>query len=176
MARGKNSRDKSQRASKRSSYDTYIDWVKKYGGNRVLTEDKFKEAYESLRLERVSEGKSTTNLARTLASEDAFNYNYKTGQSIKKAYEKKTGEKITISQARRIGYNSKLDEEERENYEFFADPLTQFISQEELSNEEIFKDADFWGFVSDTYNEYRSKGLSSKESQKLISQTIFGSP
>lgn len=150
MARRKGSKDILKRQARKSDYDTYLSWVKKYGGKHPLTQDEFQQAKQLKKLELKELGKSTTNLSRTLAQETSFTYSYDTGRAIKKAYEEMGYGKITISEARRL---------------LEYGPAGEVIKHDET----------FWNSVSDYYNELK-KTYTTSESKEIIAMTIFGSP
>lgn len=104
------------------------------------------------KVELKSEGKSTTNLARSLAQESSFTYDYKTGKAIRAAYKEKFGKNVSISYARKI---------------------MQYDRKDNVLREEI--DADFWNYVADRYAEELNKGKNSYAARDIISETIFGS-
>lgn len=153
MARPKGSKNKQTRKQRRSAYETYEYWVERYGGHK-LSKKEFEQARELKKLELQEQGKSTTNLSRTLAQESSFTYDYRTGRAIKKAYAEMFDKDISISEARNI---------------------MQYTKQtKEALRREI--DEDFWMSVSDYYNELKNTGVGSREARDVISETIFGSP
>lgn len=105
------------------------------------------------KLELKSEGKSTTNLARSLAQESSFTYDYNTGRAIKAAYQEQFGENIDLKSARNI---------------------MQYDEKGRVLKQEI--DADFWNYVADKYSKLRGEGKDSYSSRTIIAETIFGSP
>lgn len=149
MARKKGSRDIARRQARKSDYETYLTWVKKYGGKTPLSKEEFQQAKALKKLELKESGKSTTNLSRQLAQETSFTYSYETGRAIKKAYEEMGHGKISISEARR---------------------LMEYDAQ----GQAIKHDETFWNTVSDYYSELR-KTYSTSDASEIISQTIFGS-
>ena len=150
MARRKGSKDIKKRKARKSDYETYLTWVKTYGGKTPLSKEEFQEAKELKKLELKDLGKSTTNLSRQLAQETSFTYSYETGRAIKKAYKEMGYGKIEISDARR---------------------LMEYDAQ----GHAIKHDETFWSSVSDYYSEL-TKTHSTSEAKEVISQTIFGSP
>lgn len=151
MARKLGVKNKGTRSARRSSYETYKSWVKRYGGIE-MSKSQFEQAYQMKKLELKSEGKSTTNLARSLAQESSFTYDYKTGKAIRAAYKEKFGKNVSISYARKI---------------------MQYDRKDNVLKEEI--DADFWNYVADKYAEELNKGKNSYAARDIISETIFGS-
>lgn len=153
MARPKGSKNKQTRAKKRTAYETYSYWVGVYGGTK-LTKTQFEEARILKKMELKAQGKSSTNLARSLAQESSFTYDYRTGRAIKKAYKEMFDKNISISEARNI---------------------MQYTKQtKQALKTEI--DETFWMAVSDYYTELRDAGFKSKEARETISETVFGSP
>ena len=152
MARKLGGKDKGTRSAKRSSYETYKDWVERYGGIE-MNKSQFEQAYKMKKLELKSEGKSTTNLARSLAQESSFTYDYNTGRAIKAAYLEKFGENIDLRSARNI---------------------MQYDEKGRVLKQEI--DADFWNYVSNSYAKLKSEGYGTYAARTIIAETIFGSP
>lgn len=152
MARPKGSKDTLKRKTKRTDYEVYKAWVKQYGG-KELSQKKFEQARDLLKLKLKSEGKSTTNLSRRVAQQSSFTYDYTTGRAIRKAYQEMGIGDISISEARR---------------------LMEYGPQGEVLREEL--DDNFWLSVSDYYTELKNAGYSTREAQDTISETIFGSP
>lgn len=152
MARKLGVKDKGTRSAKRSSYETYKDWVERYGGVE-MNKVQFEQAYQMKKLELKSEGKSTTNLARSLAQESSFTYNYDTGRAIKAAYQEQFGENIDLRYARNI---------------------MQYDEKGRVLKQEV--DADFWNYVADKYSKLRGEGKDSYAARTIIAETIFGSP
>lgn len=105
------------------------------------------------KLELKSEGKSTTNLARSLAQESSFTYDYNTGRAIKATYKEKFGEDIDLRYARNI---------------------MQYDEKKRVLKQEI--DADFWNYVANKYSELRNEGYGAYGARDVIAETIFGSP
>ena len=151
MARKLGVKDKGTRSARRSSYETYKSWVKRYGGIE-MSKNQFEQAYQMKKLELKSEGKSTTNLARSLAQSSSFTYDYNTGRAIKAAYRKKFEKNISLSYARKI---------------------MQYDRKDNVLREEI--DADFWNYVANEYSNYLKEGKDSYAARAIISETIFGS-
>lgn len=150
MARKKGSKDITKRQTKKSDYDTYLSWVKKYGGKNTLTQAEFQQAKQIKKMELKSLGKSTTNLSRQLAQETSFTYSYETGRAIKKAYEEMGYGKVSVSEARRL---------------MEYDALGKVIKHDE----------NFWDAVSDYYSELK-KNMKTSDAKDVIAMTIFGSP
>ena len=105
------------------------------------------------KLELKEEGKSTTNLARSLAQESSFTYDYNTGRAIKAAYKEKFGENIDLKYARNI---------------------MQYDEKRNVLKQEV--DADFWNYVADEYSKLRNEGYGAYGARDVIAETIFGSP
>lgn len=87
---------------RRSGYETYRSWARKYGSRELLSESEYEDAKDILRLELREAGLGTTNLSRTVASRQAFDYGYHTGRAIQRAYKSYYGADISISAARNI--------------------------------------------------------------------------
>lgn len=141
--------------TKRTSYETYLFWMKKYGTNtkEILTEKQYEQVKELKKLELKEQNKSTTNLARQIAQESSFTYGYRTGLAIKRAYAEQFNENISLKEARNI---------------------MQYGSKNQALRHEI--DDKFWTNVSEKYKEAKRSGLNTAEAKALISETIFGSP
>lgn len=105
------------------------------------------------KLELKSEGKSTTNLSRSLAQESSFTYDYNTGRAIKAAYLEKFGENIDLRSARNI---------------------MQYDEKGRVLKQEV--DADFWNYVADRYAKLKKDGYGTYKARAIIAETIFGSP
>lgn len=104
------------------------------------------------KLELKEEGKSTTNLARSLAQESSFTYDYNTGRAIKAVYQEKFGKNIDLRSARNI---------------------MQYDEKGKVLKQEV--DADFWNYVADRYSQLRNEGNGTYAARNIISETIFGS-
>lgn len=163
MARKLGGKDKGTRSTRRNSYETYKSWVERYGGVE-MNKNQFEQAYQMKKSELKSEGKSTTNLARSLAQESSFTYDYNTGKAIKAAYQEQFGKNIDLRSARNImQYEKTLDGKIKKvvNIEFGAE---------------------FWNYVADKYSEEKKnleqKGEKDpgKKARNIIAETIFGSP
>lgn len=163
MARKLGVKDKGTRSTRRSSYETYKSWVKKYGGTEIMTKSQFNDTYQLRKKELKSEGKSTTNLARSLAQESSFTYDYNTGRAIKAAYEEKFEKKISLRSARNIM-----------EYEETLDGKIKKVVDTEFG-------AEFWNHVADKYSEEKKKLEQKgeedpgKKARAIIAETIFGS-
>ena len=153
MARKIGSKNIVKRKKARSAYETYLGWVKEYGGKHPLSEEQFTQAKNMLKNELKEQGKSTTNLSRQLAQKTSFTYSYETGRAIKMAYEEMGFGKITISEAR--------------NVLTYDDKSKKALKPQQLEG--------FWESVSDFYTELRRTN-SSAVAKTIISETIFGSP
>lgn len=116
------------------------------------------------KLELKEEGKSTTNLARSIAQESSFTYDYNTGRAIKAAYEEKFEKKISLRSARNIM-----------EYEKTLDGKIKKVVDTEFG-------AEFWNHVADKYSEEKKKLEQKgeedpgKKARDVIAETIFGSP
>lgn len=138
--------------ARRSGYETYLGWVDIYGG-KAMSEKQYNQARQLLKQELKEQGKSTTNLSRTLAQESSFTYDYTVGRAIKKVYQEQGFGKISISEARNIM-----------QYTAEGKPLRNEINPE------------FWNHVSAEYKNLKAQGISIAGAKQLISETIFGSP
>ena len=175
MARKSGGRDKITRKSKRTSYETYVSWTKRYGGD-VLSESQFQEAYQIKKRELKEIGKPTSNISRTLAQESSFAYDYKTGLAIRKAYkqavEEKYKEELDLAKL-----NENKEEVLRIN-KLMKEEIPSINEARKLTdiNSKVKNPALFWDYVASLYNEELKKnGGNSSQAKLYISQTIFGS-
>lgn len=135
--------------ARRSSYETYVYWVEKYGGmDKIMGKRQFEEYLIGLKAELAEKGKPAVSLARAAAQKTSFTYSYETGLAIKRAFQEYSSQKITLREAR------------------------NFLTYDE--NRKAIRDNEFWQMVSKLYKD-KKKQVGTKEAGEYISTTIFGS-
>ena len=150
---------------RRTSYETYKGWVKKYGVSeeKMLSEAEFKKEFDGRKLKLIERNESTRNLSKSIANDTAFQYDYKVGVAIRKAFNEyhandKDFKKITIREAR--------------NFQNFKNSNLGGETFEQLQG----MGAAFWDMVSAEYYKEKEKSGNATVAKKTIAQTIFGSP
>ena len=148
---------------RRTSYETYKGWAEYYGVSKekMLSEAEFEKEYKERKEIRIREGESTGNISKSIATDNAFQYSYKVGVAIRKAFNEYYA-----------GDNKKITVREARNF--------QNIQKSNLGGK-VFEQlqemgAAFWDMVSAEYYKEKEKSENASTAKRTISQTIFGSP
>lgn len=86
---------------RKDSYDTYVSWLNKYNPESIpMSREDYKDVVEQYKIDAKETGSSTGNMAKRIASDQAFDYDINTSRNIVKYYNQQNKDKITVRDVR----------------------------------------------------------------------------